>query len=214
MVTKQWRNMLVLALLSVLTGCFSFGGGDKKADSSQPRYYVIDVDRGYVAEHFPTDRVLRIKPVRVAPHYRTESLVFRVGENEYQQQAGHLLLVDPQTLFTSQLQRWLAKSGLFSVVTTDDSQPADLVLEAAVTKLYGDARLGYSPQAVLEMQFFMSPGDADRSKMLLQTGFRVDASIDQTTPSAVVTGWQNALEEILGTLEQDLSDYFDKAETP
>ena len=64
------------------------------------------------------------------------------------------------------------------------------------------------------MQFFISPGDADRSKMLFQTGFRVDASIDQTTPQTVVTGWQNALEEILATLEQDLSDYFDKAGAP
>src|SRR5690554_216843 len=211
---KQWQNVLILMLFSVLTGCFSFGGGDKEIDNSQPRYYVVDVDRGHVATHFATDRVLRIKPIRVSPHYRTENLVFRVGENEYQQQAGHVLLVDPQTLFTAQLQRWLAKSGLFSEVITDESQPADLVLEAAVTKFYGDDRSGYSLQAVLEMQFFMSPGDADRSKMLFQTGFRVDASIDQTTPQAVVAGWQNALEEILGTLEQDLSDYFDKAGTP
>ncbi|WP_292758071.1 ABC-type transport auxiliary lipoprotein family protein [Methylophaga sp. UBA2689] len=210
----RWQRVLVFVLFSLLTGCFGFGGGDKEAEDMQPRFYIVDVDRGNVAAQFAQNRVLRIKPIRIAPHYRTENIVFRIGDNEYQPQAGHLLLTDPQVMFTSQLQRWLSKSGLFSEVITDDSQPADLVLEAAVTKLYGDERAEYPPQAVLEMQFFISPGDADRSKMLFQTGFRVDASIDQTTPQTVVTGWQNALEEILATLEQDLSDYFDKAGAP
>jgi ABC-type uncharacterized transport system auxiliary subunit len=213
-VIHRWQRVLVIDLFSFLTGCFGFGGGSKEADDIQPRFYIVDVDRGNVAAQFAQNRVLRIKPIRIAPHYRTENIVFRVGESEYQPQAGHVLLTDPQVMFTSQLQRWLAKSGLFSDVITDDSQPADLVLEAAVTKLYGDNRSGYSPQAVLEMQFFMSPGDADRSKMLFQTGFRVDASIDQTTSQNVVTGWQNALELILATLEQDLSVYFNKAGTP
>ncbi len=210
----RWQRAVVFVLFSFLTGCFGFGGGDKEAENLEPRFYIVDVDRGNVAANFASNRVLRIKPIRIAPHYRTENIVFRIGENEYQPQTGHLLLTDPQVMFTSQLQRWLSKSGLFSDVITDESQPADLVLEAAVTKFYGDDRSEYPPQAVLEMQFFMSPGDADRSKMLFQTGFRVDASIDQTTPQTVVTGWQNALEEILATLEQDLSDYFNKAGTP
>lgn len=211
----KWQRVLIFVLFSFLTGCFGFGGGEDDTPSdAQPRFYIVDVDRGNVAAQFASDRVLRIKPVRIAPHYRMENIVFRVGDNEYQPQQGHVLLTDPQVMFTSQLQRWLSKSGLFSDVITDDSQPADLVLEAAVTKLYGDDRPGHSPQAVLEMQFFMSPGDADRSKMLFQTGFRVDASIDITSPQTVVTGWQNALEEILATLEQDLSDYFNKAGTP
>lgn len=212
--SNPWQRVLVFILFSFLAGCFSFGGGDKETENIDPRFYIVDVDRGNVAIEFASNRVLRIKPIRIAPHYRTENIVFRLDDNEYKPQVGHLLLTDPQVMFTSQLQRWLSKSGLFSDVITDESQPADLVLEAAVTKFYGDDRAGYSPQAVLEMQFFMSPGNADRSKMLFQTGFRVDASIDKITQQAVVTGWQNALEEILATLEQDLSDYFAKAGTP
>lgn len=213
-VCRSFRLGIVFSLAVILSGCFSFGGGDKQPEDLEPKFYIVDVDRVHVAAEFARDRVLRIKPVRVTPHFRESMLMFRVGENQYQPQPPHQLLTVPQTMFTAQLQRWLTKSGLFSKVITDDSEPADFVLEAALTRLYGDAREAYSPMAVLEMQFFLSPGSADRSQMLFQTGFRVDADIQETRPSLVVTGWQNGLEEILATLEQDLSDFFSKAGSP
>lgn len=209
--SQKW---LLLSLTVLLSGCFSFGGGEDLAEDAEPRFYIIDVDRGQVAPQFAQNRVVLLKPVRVTPNFRQSMLMFRVDENQYQPQPPHQLLTEPQKMFTAQLQRWMSKSGLFSQVTTDASEPHDLVLESAVTRLYGDARQAYSPLAVLEMQFFMSPGNADRSKMLFQTGFRVDADIEETRPSLVVTGWQNGLEEILATLEQDLSDYFSKAGSP
>jgi hypothetical protein len=61
------------------------------------------------------------------------------------------------------------------------------------------------------MQFFMSKAD-DQQKMLFQTGLRVDVDIEQTTPSNVVTGWKQGLEELLTTLEQDFSAYFSKVD--
>jgi hypothetical protein len=213
-VCRTFRIGIVFSLAVILSACSGFGGKDREPEDLEPRFYIVDVDRGQVAASFAQNRVVRIKPVRVTPNFRESTLMFRVGENQYQPQPPHQLLTLPQTMFTSQLQRWLAKSGIFSKVITDDSEPADFVLEAAVTRLYGDAREAYSPTAVLEMQFFLSPANEDRSQMLFQTGFRVDADIQETRPSLVVTGWQNGLEEILATLEQDLSDFFSKAGSP
>ena len=210
-----WQKILLFSVSLILSGCFSFGGGDAEDYASQPSLYIVEADRGNVAPQFAEDRVLLIKPVRVAPYFREPDIMFRVGENQYEPQPPHELLTNPQAMFTAQMQRWLAQSGLFSKVVTDESAAHDLVLETGLTKLYGDARPAYPPLAVVEMQFFLSPAGSDaESKMLFQTGFRVDAAIDETRPSAVVNGWKNGLEEILATLEMDLSDYFAKVGSP
>lgn len=206
-VSTACRYLLLLFVTLSLSGCFSWGGGD--AEDLEPRYYVVDVDRGSVAQEFARDRVLLLKPVRVVPHFRDKTIVFRVDENEYQGQPPHQLFSEPSEMFTAQLRRWLQKSGLFSQVVVDENADADYVLEAAVTALYGEKRPEYSPQAILEMQFFMSSAD-DQQNMLFQTGLRVDADIEQTTPGNVVTGWRQGLEQLLTTLEQDFSDYFAK----
>jgi len=214
-VRNHSQKILLMFLSMLLAGCFSFGGGEAEDYDSQPRLYIVEADRGNVAPQFANDRVLLIKPIRVVPYFRQPTIMFRVGDNQFEPQPPHELLTNPQSMFTAQLERWLSKSGLFSKVVTDESLPHDLVLETALTKLFGDARAAYPPLAVVEMQFFLSPAGVDaESKMLFQTGFRVDADIDETRPSEVVTGWKNGLEEILATLELDLSDYFDKARSP
>lgn len=203
-----FKLFILLSLTILLSACFSWGGGED--DDDTPRYYVVDVDRGVVAQEFAEDRVLLLKPVGVVPHFRGKTIVFRVNESEYRSQPPHELFTEPEEMFTAQLKRWLQKSGMFSQVVTDDSVEADLVLESAVTGLYGEKRPEYSPQAVLEMQFFMT--SADDNKNLFQTGLRVDVDIEETTPGNVVTGWKQGLGELLATLEQDLSAYFAKVD--
>lgn len=203
----QYKPVIVVLLSLMLSACFSWGGGED--EETTPHYYVVDVDRGSVASEFARDRVLLIKPVRVVPHFENKTIVFRVGENEFRSQPPHEFFSDPQDMFTNQLRRWLQKTGLFSQVVTDDTIVADYVLESAVTGLYGEKRAAYSPQAVVEMQFFMSAADTPQN-MLFQTGLRADVDIEKTTAANVVMGWKQGLWELLTTLEQDFSGYFAK----
>lgn len=145
------RIFFLVVLVSFLTGCFGLGSKD---DDDTPHYYIIDVDRGAVAADFAKDRVLYIQPVKVTSHFRGKTIVFRVGENEFRSQAPHEFFSEPEEMFTEQLRRWLQKSGLFSKVVMSPDEHADLVLETAITALYGEQREQFSPQAVLEMQFF------------------------------------------------------------
>lgn len=218
---SKFRVLILIALVSLLSACF--GLGSKESETGQntdpdsemmegvvPQYYVVDVDRGAVAENFVRDRVLRIEPVRVTSHFRGQTLIFKVGKNEYQAQPPHQFFSQPSDMFTSQLKRWLEKTGLFSQVVTNEDVPADMVLETAVTALYGEQRNNYSPQAVLEMQFFLAPVDQNNAQSIFETGFRMEVNIPETTPGNVVIGWRVGLDELLLTLEDDLSDYFSK----
>lgn len=206
---RMLRLVFVMLLASSISACFSFGSKDD-VDESSPHYYIIDVDRGAVANQFPQDKVLLLKPVRVTSHYRSTSLVFRVGENEYQAQENHQFFSQPEQMFTEQLRRWLEKSGQFTLVTTDENAPADMVLDAAVTALYGDNREQFSPQAVLEMQFFLTTNNDGQTQPLFQTGLNIEVDIEETTAANVVKGWKQGLEEMLATLEDDFSGYFSK----
>lgn len=208
--SRLFFSVFILSTSLLLSSCFSWGGGEKEVDMT-PRYYVLDVERADVAADFPSNRVLRLNPVRVVPHFKSKTLIFRVGENEYKAVEPHQFLVDPEVMFTNILKRWLQKSGQFSKVVTDDSVPADFTMDAAVTAFYGEKRPAYSPQSVIEMQFFMTAAD-NPEKLLFQTGLRVDVDIEQATPSNVVTGWKQGTEELLTTLEQDLSAYFSKVD--
>lgn len=202
------RMLWLSIMLSLLTGCFGLGNKAEKDDF--PHYYVIDVNRGAVAPEFAKDRILLIKPVQVTSVFREKTIVFRVGEDEYQPQLSHQFFSEPQEMFTDQLKRWLQKSGLFSQVVTDNDVPADMVLETSLTALYGDKREQFSPQAVLEMQFLLMSENTNSIVPLLQTGLRIEADIDETTPANVVKGWRQGLEELLATLEDDFSGYFSK----
>ncbi len=202
------RCIGLITLLTLLTGCLGLGSKDESDDA--PHYYVIDVDRGSVASRFVENRVLYIKPVKLTSHFRGKTIVFRIGDNEYQQQVPHQFFSDPQDMFTEQLKRWLQKTGLFSQVVVSDNVPADMILETAVTALYGDDREQFSPQSVIEMQFFLLDADQNKIQPLFQTGLNVEVDIAEATPPNVVKGWKQGLEQLLSTVEDDLSDYFSK----
>jgi cholesterol transport system auxiliary component len=204
-----YRVFTLFFLVSMLSGCFGFGSKGAVNDDS-PRYYVLDVARGGVATEFAKDRVLLLKPVRVTSLYRGKTLMFRVSDNEYRPQPPHQFFTEPSEMITEQLRRWLQKTGLFSQVVIADDVPSDMVLEAAVTALYGEQRDQFSPQAVLEMQFFLMSNDENNTKPLFQTGLRVDVDIEQSAPENVVKGWKQGLEELFSTLEDDFSGYFTK----
>jgi cholesterol transport system auxiliary component len=207
--TRFIQLLFLATLISLLTGCFGLGSKDEDDDDT-PHYYIIDVDRGAVAAEFAKDRVLYIKPVKITSHFRGKNIVFRVGENEFRSKANHEFFSQPEEMFTEQLKRWLQKSGLFSNVVTTLDGPADLVLETAVTAFYGEKRQQFSPQSVLEMQFFLTTKEDDREQVLFQTGLRIGVDVASATPPNVVKGWKEGLEELLATVEDDFSDYFSK----
>jgi ABC-type uncharacterized transport system auxiliary subunit len=203
--------MFKIGFIFTLVAFISACSGSSSKDEDMPRYYVVEVDRGAIADTFAENRVLYLHPVKFTSQFKQRDIVFKVGENEYQSQYPHQFYNDPEDIFTDQLQRWLQKSGLFTQVVTTDISQADMVLETAVTALYGDARQAFTPAAVLEMQFFLSSENETGEKIaLFQTGLRVDVDIESTTPANVVKGWKEGAQELFWTVEDDLSGFFSK----
>jgi ABC-type uncharacterized transport system auxiliary subunit len=208
------KSVMTLGIMLSLTGCFGSMNSKPEqqiVEEAPQQFYVIDVDRGLKEHDRSQGRVLYLAPVVVTSQFRAKNIVFKVEDNAFQPLPEHAFFDTPQEMFTTQLQRWLTKTGFFKRVILDDAQQADYILEVAVTGLYGDKREGQPAQSVLEMQFFMTDTHAKAEEVVFQTGLHID--IAETTPSNTVNGWKTALIKLLSTLEDDLSSYFSN-ETP
>lgn len=204
------RSLFLLNVSLFISACSTLGGEKPLPGHEPERYYVIDVDRGIRKDVDASDRVVRLLPVKLTSQYREKAILFKVGENEFQPQHKHQFFATPEEMFTEQLQRWLEKTGIFTKVILSETEPADMVLQTAVTALYGDKRAAFPARAVLEMQFFLLSEPETSTQAIFQTGLRTDIDIEETTPANAVKGWKTGLKQILTTIEDDLSNYFSK----
>jgi len=205
------KTVVAFGMMLSLTGCLGLMNSKPEqeiVEETPQQFYVIDVDRGLKEHDRSQGRVLYLAPVVVTSQFQAKNIVFKVGDNAFQPQPNHTFFDTPQDMFTTQLQRWLTKTGFFKRVTLDEPDQADYVLEVAVTGLYGDKRAGLPAQSILEMQFFMTDTNAETEEVVFQTGLHIDIDIAEMTPSNTVKGWKMGLKKLLSTLEDDLSSYF------
>jgi len=146
---------------------------------------------------------LVVPPVEVSPSFAKQALVYRIGPNEYETDPYAGFLASPDQSLTIPIRASLANSGLFSTVTGPDSLiKPDRVLQIYVTELYGDFRDAKQPAAVLAMHVVFASFGGD---VILQKEYSRHVTIQKNTAAAVVAGWDQALDEIMGELVSDLN---------
>jgi uncharacterized lipoprotein YmbA len=192
---------LVLACAAVaLTAC-SIG-----KPIPQPTTYVVDPPMSAAAK--PAARrpeTLRMGNVRVAA-YAGYGLVYRLDEVQYTSDPYHAFIAEPGAMLGNRIAAWLDREGPFKTVTQPGSiTPAQYVLEATVTELYGDFREGRRPAAVMTVQFVLIDEAGASPKVVQERTIASRVDIPQATPDALVRGYGKALAEILLQLVSELS---------
>jgi ABC-type uncharacterized transport system auxiliary subunit len=139
--------------------------------------------------------------VRVAPAFAGRPLVFRLDDVRYAADFYNAFLAEPGDLMGVAVAQWLDQAGPFqSAAQPGTRTPADLVLEATVTELYGDFRSGRTPAAVMTIQFTLLDlrGVSTRVRLEQTIGRRIE--LPEASPAALVRGYGHALGEILTEL--------------
>jgi hypothetical protein len=77
-------------------------------------------------------------------------------------------------------------------------------LDGTVNAIYGDFRNASTARAVLEMEFFLTKPALGATQVVLARSYSKSVLLTGRTPEALVKGWNEALEEILGSLVADL----------
>ena len=172
----------------------------------QATTYVVDPPMSAAAA--PASRrpeTLRMGNVRVAA-YAGNGLVYRLDEVQYTSDPYNAFIAEPGAMLGNRMAAWLDREGPFKTVTQPGSiTPAQYVLEATVTELYGDFREGRPPAAVMTVQFVLIDEAAASPKVVHERTIASRVDLPQASPDALVRGYGKALAEILLQLVPELS---------
>ena len=172
----------------------------------QANTYIVQPPLPEHVSSVPTrSESVRIGNVRVAAAYAGEALVYRVGDVRFTSDPYSRFISEPGAMLGDQMAAWLGRAGLFRTVTDPESTgPAQYVLEATITELYGDFRPGKGPAAVLAVQFTLIDHSGGRPKVVLERAIARRVDLPSESPDALVRGYGDALGQILDELSTDL----------
>lgn len=188
------RRLAVMASVLVLSAC-AIGKPTPQATT-----YGLEPPPPALAPARRSQR-LRMGKVRVAPAFAGKPLVFRLDDERYAADFYNAFLAEPGDLVGAAMAEWLGLAGPFqSVAQPGTRTPADYVLEATVTELYGDFRSGRTPAAVMTIQFTLVDLRGVSTKVRLEQTIGRRIELPEASPAALVRGYGQALGEILKDL--------------
>lgn len=198
----------VFCLFPLMAGCVNLEKG-----YPEKRYFVLDASRDEEVTVPDAGKILTVSRFRISPKYEGKGLVYRHGELSYESDFYNEFFVSPTSMFTEEIRKRLAGSGLFKhVVAPSSLLNPTYILEGAVTALYGDYSVSTAPKAVMEIQFFLLHETDSNPKIILKSQYHKEEPFIINTPDALVKSWNTALNQILAEFENDLKEYISKAD--
>jgi cholesterol transport system auxiliary component len=195
---RRWLTLFVLTV--VLTG------GCLRLEQEYPERmsFVLTTERTSLPPH-AVGQTLRLSPLRILPPFNRSAFIYRYDAVRFEADHYNQFLSPPDQLLYSELQRWLAASGLFARVLGrgEGRYEEDLLLEGLVTALYGDYQNHNEPRAVMAIDFALYGGA--RPALLWRRSYRRELPLAESTAAALAISWQQGLAQILIRLEEDLA---------
>jgi len=194
-------SVSVLACSILVSGCGSREAYDKK-------HYILNAARRGESIETETDSVLEVRRFTIDSAFAGKGLVYRMGEFEYESDFYSEFLVSPAAMITEKTRSWLAESGLFGTVLDVGSQiDPTHVIEGNIIAMYGDFRDKSSPEATIEMRVFLLKTEAGGESLpVFARKYQSSVGIESEGSDGLVRALDKCLEDILSSLEKDLSE--------
>ena len=197
---KAFSCVVLAAFAVTLVGC--------ARDSYDKQCYLLGAARERGPVETRIDGALEVRRLSVDAAFAGKCFVYRVDEHEYEPDYYHQFLVPPGIMLTNKTRQWLADCGLFErVLPADTRLEPTYTLEGSVAALYGDFTDESTPQAVLEIRYFLLNSDSAAETVVFAEAYRAVTPIPERTAAAFVAALDNCLTEILTKLEADLENH-------
>ena len=192
-------RFLLFALLCLASGCLS-------RPSLHTQTLAFDPPAGSVPKGTASQRVVSLRSLRVAPPFDDRSLVYRVGDFSYQADPYAEFLTSPAESLRQPIRTWMRRSAAFRTVVEPGSvlRP-NTMAEITALELYGDFRRPPEPAAVLTLRFVLldSP-EGIPGNLAFEQEYSRRILLKGRNASALMAGWNEALNQILDQLGSDL----------
>ena len=171
--------------------------------------YIVEPSPPPASARARRAETLRMGQVRVASAFAGRGLVYRMDDVKYVADPYEAFIAEPAGMLGQQMAAWLDRAGPFSAVAQPGSartvKSAPFTLEAMVTELYGDFRVGPRPAAVVSIQFALMDLEEARQTVVYERTISRRVEIAQASQDALVRGYDAALTEILIELSSGLA---------
>jgi cholesterol transport system auxiliary component len=195
-------TILVALLVTALaaTACVKLG-----SRPLEKRYYQISPARTAQKADAPRNIILMVRRLAISDLYNSRELVYRGAGERVESDFYNMFFVNPASMLTTELRRWLRESGQFSHILEPGSMVVPtLTLEGTVNALYGDYS-GDQPAAVVEMQFFVVDESTADNAIVFSGSYAKRVPVADAAPQTLVKAMTQGVEQIYAALETDLA---------
>jgi cholesterol transport system auxiliary component len=147
---------------------------------------------------------LKMGSFSVTTPFDTKSLVYRLGDQQYEKDFYNVYIASPSSMFSNATRQWLDQSGIFRITVAQGTSFFPFyTLQATIDELYGDYR--GKPEAVVSVQFFLTVTNPNiPTPLVTAKRYTQRVALGNNLPQTLVLGQQQALAAILQQLEADL----------
>ncbi len=193
------RRRWLLAAPAILGGCSILPA----RPYIERRAWPLEVRRPATLPPRPGGKALLIRTLRAAPGLEARGLQLVQGDGSIHTDFYEEWSVPPADAVEDALRRWLAASGLFSVVLAPGSRAhADLALEGELQSLLAMPAQGSSVAALGLVLIDLRPAPA---RVLLQDEETASAPLAGTSPPDIANAGREAVATLMAQVESKLS---------
>ncbi len=177
-------------------------------ESYEKQQYILDAQPASTASDIKNDNIIEVRRFTINPAFSAKELTYRTGHFKYETDFYNEFLVSPAVMITEKVRNWLSASGLFQRVLEPGSyvEPTHII-EGNIVTLYGDYRDKSSPTAVMEIRVFLLKTKAvEAPAIVFGKTYISTARLESKGPEGLIAGFDECLENILTSMESDLSD--------
>ena len=198
--SKLCLRVVLITMLFIVPCC-----GRKSYEKQQ---FLLNAERTAAAWNNENKDIIEVRRFTIDPAYNTSQLIYRVGQFKYESDFYNEFLVSPAVMITEKVRDWLSASELSRRVLEPGSyvEPTHII-EGNIVTLYGDYRDKASPEAVMEIRVFLLKAEAGIDpNIIFGNTYKSSIKLESKGPEGLIAGFDECLENILTSMESDLSD--------
>jgi len=198
-------NIYALAAVSISAICLTAGCVNLSRDYPIRTFYVLEAKPEKANPPNPDGPVVQIQLFRASPGFSSSEFVYRTGELTYESDPYNAFFTLPSDQIRAVTSQWLQDSGKASALLDRSSRlrPTNII-EGNLIALYGDFADEENPLAVMEVEFLLMDIRPLEPRIIFSKTYREEIPITESTPQALVIGWDEALKKILSSLTDDI----------
>lgn len=190
----------LLIFTTMITGC----GGNGNYDPSKNKLYTIDLSASKNVGSDGVGLAIKITDFGISQEFDTRNLVILKDQNNYVKDYYQQFVIDPAIMIKQQSGQYLnAKAEMGTILPEQSVIEPDYIIEAEISRLFGDFTDIDSPTAVMQIHFYVIKFANRQTELSFEKVYTANVKIKDNSAASLIEGYETALVQILDRFSSD-----------